>query len=60
MLVEGTYLRNAEISEDDAAEAGTSPDEKYLRLKTSIARTNIDKVRSSIRDTEIPEPAYSY
>jgi len=39
----GTYLRNAEVGEDYAAEAGGTPDEKHFRLQTSGAWRNIDE-----------------
>lgn len=38
-------LRNAEEGEDDAAEAGGSPDEEDVRLKTSRSRLLVDEVR---------------
>lgn len=38
------YLRNAEVGEDDAAEACATPDEEDLAFETSSADTFVDKV----------------
>ena len=51
-----TYLRNAEEGEEDAAGACRSPDEEHLDLETSRAGRDVDEVRGSVADTEVPEP----
>lgn len=40
-----TYLRNAEVGEEDAAEASRSPDEEHLDTEVCVACTRVDEVR---------------
>jgi hypothetical protein len=49
-----TYLGNAEIGKDKAAEAGGTPDEEHLNLKTCRARFGVHKVGGGVTDTKVP------
>lgn len=57
-LLEGkpTGLGNAEVRENDAAEARRAPDEEHLRLEVRVALARVDEVRRREADGEIPEP----
>lgn len=49
-------LRDAEVREDDTAQAGRSPNEEHLDLKACVAGIRIDEVRGRKRDRPVPEP----
>ena len=51
-----THLGNAEVGEDDAAQARRAPDEEHLGLEASVTRTGVDEVGRGVADTEVPEP----
>ena len=51
-----TNLRNEEVCEDEASNASRTPDEKHLRLQTGVTRSHVNKERSRIGDSPIPEP----
>lgn len=57
-LLEGkpTGLGDAEVRENDAAEARRAPDEEHLRLEVRVALARVDEVRRREADGEIPEP----
>jgi len=56
--LEGETLRlgDAEVREDEAADAGGSPDEKDLDAEVCVTLSGVDQVGSGIADTEVPEP----
>lgn len=53
---ESLGLGNAEVGEDEAADASGSPDEEHLDTEVSVASTGVDEVGSGITNTEVPEP----
>ena len=49
-------LGNAEVGEDEAAQARRAPNEEHLDTEAGVARTGVDEVGSGVTDTEVPEP----
>jgi hypothetical protein len=49
-------LGDAEVREDDTAEACRSPDEEHLGAEVSISGLIVDEVWCCVTDGEVPEP----
>lgn len=49
-------LGDAEVREDDAAQARRAPDEEHLHAEAGVAWADVDEVRRRIRDRPVPEP----
>ena len=54
--IEGAYLGNAEVREDDAARARRAPDEEHLGLEAGVARARVDEVGRRVANAKVPEP----
>ena len=57
-LLEGqpASLGDAEVREDDAAEARRAPDEEHLRLEVRVPGSGVDHVRRREADGPVPQP----
>ena len=58
-LLEGKPLRlgDAEVREDERAQAGRAPDEEHLDLEARVSGAGVDEVGRGVRDSPVPEPA---